>query len=82
MKNTKKCFAIDYSGSTFGEDFYHTNVKSILDAKYKNEDDIIIWDSSAKFISYNEYLEINKKKKEMVEHHLNQFSIYIKTKKK
>ena len=58
----KKCFAIDYSGSTYGDDFYHTNVKSILDAKHKNEDDIIIWDSSAKFISYNEYLEINKKK--------------------
>ncbi len=58
----KKCFAIDYSGSTDGDDFYHTNVKSILDAKHKNEDDIIIWDSSAKFITYNEYLEINKKK--------------------
>ena len=62
MKNLKKCFAIDYSGSTSGDAFYHSNVKSILDEKYKSEDDIIIWDNFAKFIPYNEYLEINKKR--------------------
>jgi hypothetical protein len=62
MKNPKKCFAIDYSGSTNGEIFYHKNVKEILDKKYNNKDDIIIWDSSSKFISYNEYMKINKNK--------------------
>lgn len=62
MKNPKKCFAIDYSGSTNGEIFYHKNVKEILDKKYNKEDEIIIWDSSSKFISYNEYMKINKNK--------------------
>lgn len=61
--NSKKCFAIDYSGSTSGEKFYHNNVKVILDKKFKEGDDIIIWDSNAKFISYNEYMEINKNRK-------------------
>ena len=61
-KNSKKCFAIDYSGSTWKENFYHDNVKKILDEKYKKEDDLIIWDSTAKFISYKKYMEINKKR--------------------
>ena len=63
MKTLKKCFAIDYSGSTHGDTFYHNNVKSILDEKYNNEDDIIIWDTIAKFTSYNEYMDINKNRK-------------------
>ena len=54
MKNLKKCFAIDYSGSTSGESFYHDNVKKILDQKYKDNDDIIIWESGAKYISYED----------------------------
>jgi len=62
-QNLKKCFAMDYSGSTSGEKFYHDNVKEILDKKYKEGDDLIIWDSQAKFISYNEYMEINKNRK-------------------
>ena len=62
MNNKKKCFAIDYSGSTDGVIFYHNTVKEILDKKYNNKDDIIIWDSSSKFISYNEYMKINKNK--------------------
>lgn len=61
-KKLKKCFAIDYSGSTFGNKFYHENVKNILDTKYKNNDDIIIWDHKSKFIPYKEYMEINKKR--------------------
>ena len=59
----KKCFAIDYSGSTSGESFYHDNVKKILDQKYKDNDDIIIWESGAKYISYEDYMEINKNRK-------------------
>ena len=58
----KKCFAIDYSGSTSGEAFYHNNTKEILDQKYKQGDDIIIWDSDARFIPYKEYIEINRKR--------------------
>ena len=61
-KISKRCFAIDYSGSTYGVNFYHDNVKKILDQKYKEGDDIIIWDNQAKFIEYNKYMEINKKK--------------------
>ena len=61
-KKLKKCFAIDYSGSTFGNKFYHENVKNILDTKYNNNDDIIIWDHKSKFIPYKEYMEINKKR--------------------
>jgi hypothetical protein len=59
-QNLIKCFAIDSSGSTSGERFYHDNVKKILDQKYKNGDVIIIWDHEAIFISYNKYMEINK----------------------
>lgn len=59
-QNSKKCFAIDYSGSTCSIKFYHDNVKVILDNKFKEGDDIIIWGSEAKFISYNEYMKINK----------------------
>ena len=33
-QNLIKCFAIDSSGSTRGERFYHDNVKKILDQKY------------------------------------------------
>ena len=62
-QNSKKCFALDYSGSTSGEKFYHDNVKVILEKKFKEGDDIIIWDTSAKFIPYNEYMEINKNRK-------------------
>lgn len=62
-QNSKKCFAIDYSGSTSGEKFYHDNVKVILDKKFTEGDDIIIWDSDAKFIPYIEYMEINKNRK-------------------
>ena len=56
----KKCFAIDYSGSTAGVTFYHDNVKQILDSKYRKGDDIIIWDHESKFIPYNDYMKINK----------------------
>ena len=62
-QNSKKCFAIDYSGSTSGEKFYHDNVKVILDKKFTEGDDIIIWDSDAKFIPYNQYMEINKNRR-------------------
>ena len=62
-RNLKKCFAIDHSGSTSGIQFYHDNVKAILDEKYKEGDDLIIWDHIAKFIPYNEYMEINKNRK-------------------
>jgi len=62
-QNSKKCFAIDYSGSTSGEQFYHDNVKEILDKKYKKGDDLILWDHVAKFIPYNEYMKINKNRK-------------------
>jgi hypothetical protein len=58
--NSKKCFAIDYSGSTYGENFYHKNVKMILDEKYKAGDDIIIWDFTAQFMPYSKYMKINK----------------------
>ena len=47
-------FAIDYSGSTSGAKFYHDNIKEILDKKYKEGDDLIIWDDKAKFIPFNE----------------------------
>ena len=60
---SKKCFAMDYSGSTSGQKFYHDNVKDILDKKYKEGDDLILWDDKAKFIPYNEYMEINKNRK-------------------
>ena len=63
MKTLKKCFVIDYSGSTEGDTFYHNSVKSILDEKYNNEDNIIIWDTITKFTSYNEYMKINKYRK-------------------
>ena len=59
----KKCFAIDYSGSTAGVTFYHDNVKQILDSKYRKGDDIIIWDHESKFIPYNDYMKINKEKR-------------------
>ena len=62
-QNSKKCFAMDYSGSTSGEKFYHDNVKEILDKKYKEGDDLILWDDKAKFIPYNEYMDINKNRK-------------------
>ena len=62
-QNSKKCFAIDYSGSTSGDKFYHDNVKEILDKKYKEGDDLIIWDDKAKFIPFNEYMEIKKKRR-------------------
>ena len=61
-KTLKKCFAIDCSGSTYGVKLYHNYVKDILNQKYKNGDDIIIWDDQAKFISYDKYMEINKKR--------------------
>ena len=61
-KTLKKCFAIDCSVSTSGVKLYHNYVKDILNQKYKNGDDIIIWDHQAKFISYDEYMEINKKR--------------------
>jgi len=58
-----KCFAIDYSGSTSGSSFYHDNVRAILESKFEEGDEIIIWDSSSKFVSYEEYMEINRNRK-------------------
>lgn len=60
MTVLKKCFAIDYSGSTWNDSFYHSNVRSILDTKFCEGDEIIIWDNSAKYISKSEYMEINR----------------------
>ena len=61
-KTLKKSFAIDCSGSTLEEIFYHDNVKQILNQKYNKGDDIIIWVHEAKFISYKKYMKINKKR--------------------
>eukprot|EP00833_Pecoramyces_ruminatium_P005300 jgi/Orpsp1_1/1179332/evm.model.c7180000068922.1 len=60
MISGKKCFAIDYSYSTYHETFYHTNVRSILNSKFEDGDEIIIWDTKSKFISKSEYDEINR----------------------
>ena len=55
----KRCFAIDYSGSTQGEKFYHENIKDILSKKYENNDEIIVWDHNSKYITFNDYMKIN-----------------------
>jgi len=55
-----KCFAIEYSGSTSHDNFYHNNVPDILKLKYQEGDEIIIWDTSFLFVSWNEYMEINR----------------------
>ena len=55
----KRCFAIDYSGSTQGEKFYHENIKDILNKKYENNDEIIVWDHNSKYITFNDYMKIN-----------------------
>ena len=57
--NVKRCFAIDYSGSTQGEKFYHENIKDILSKKYENNDEIIVWDHNSKYITFNDYMKIN-----------------------
>lgn len=57
----KRCFAIDYSGSTQGEKFYHENIKDILSKKYENNDEIIVWDYNSKYITFNDYMKINNK---------------------
>ncbi|ORX42705.1 hypothetical protein BCR36DRAFT_415963 [Piromyces finnis] len=57
-----KCFAIDYSGSTGNDTFYHSNVLSILKAKFNEGDEIIIWDTESKFVTWDEYMEINSTK--------------------
>eukprot|EP00833_Pecoramyces_ruminatium_P006552 jgi/Orpsp1_1/1180584/evm.model.c7180000073985.1 len=63
MTRLHKCFAIDYSGSTSGSSFYHSNVRSILEQKLTDEDEIIIWDNYSKYISKDEYMEINRNRK-------------------
>jgi len=63
MTRLHKCFAIDYSGSTSGSSFYHENVYSILKEKLTDEDEIIVWDGSSKYISKEDYMEINKGRK-------------------
>lgn len=62
MTRAAKCFAIDYSGSTWNDDFYHSNVRTILNSKYQEGDEIIIWDTSSKFISKVDYMRINREK--------------------
>jgi len=62
MTQLGKCFAIDYSGSTWNDSFYHSNVRFILEAKFKEGDEIIIWDHSSKYISYADYMIINNRK--------------------
>lgn len=55
-----RCFAIDYSGSTDKEKFYHENINEILNKKYENNDEIIVWDHNSKYITFNDYMKINK----------------------
>ena len=59
MTRLNKCFAIDFSGSTSGDSFYHSNVRLILEQKFTEEDEIIIWDHMSRYISKEEYMEIN-----------------------
>ena len=61
MIKNNRCFAIDYSGSTSGVSFYHKSIYEILEKKYETGDEIIIWDSASKYISYEKYMEINRK---------------------
>ncbi|OUM56329.1 hypothetical protein PIROE2DRAFT_19107 [Piromyces sp. E2] len=58
-----KCFAIDYSGSTSGNTFYHENIREILESKYQEGDEIIIWDSSSRYITLDEYMKINRERR-------------------
>jgi len=57
-----KCFAIDYSGSTWHDQFYHDNVRAILNLKYEEGDEIIIWDSHSRFVTWDEYMKINRER--------------------
>ncbi|ORX82321.1 hypothetical protein BCR32DRAFT_326884 [Anaeromyces robustus] len=63
MTRLHKCFAIDCSGSTSGSGFYHENVRLILDSKFEDGDEIIVWDSNSKYISLESYMDINRKRK-------------------
>ncbi|OUM62865.1 hypothetical protein PIROE2DRAFT_69440 [Piromyces sp. E2] len=57
-----KCFAIDYSGSTWNDTFYHNNVLKILNLKFEKGDEIIIWDNNSRYVTWDEYMRINREK--------------------
>lgn len=51
-------FAVDYSGSTSGDCYYYSIVKSIFGEKYKEGDLIIVWGSYANLIDHSPMMEI------------------------
>lgn len=55
-------WAIDSSGSVRSSDFYHSELSKIITEYYKKGDDIYIWDSEYKHLTYEQLLDFNNKK--------------------